>query len=201
MDLFLIRHGQSEADLLDVHEGRADFPLTELGRRQAQAMAEWMAREYALERIYASTLKRAAQTAAYLGSACGLEPVYKPELMERDNGILAGVSRREAEVLYPQPSVSPVHRAPYGMEPVLDFRCRAERVLSRIIEESKGLHAVAVVSHGGMISRLCQSLLRLPVDSGLLFHTGDTGIHGWRLEEARRILLFANKTEHFGNIL
>ncbi len=26
MILLIIRHGQSEADLLDVHEGRADFP-------------------------------------------------------------------------------------------------------------------------------------------------------------------------------
>ena len=29
MELFIIRHGESEADLLGVHEGRADFPLTE----------------------------------------------------------------------------------------------------------------------------------------------------------------------------
>ena len=33
MKLLIIRHGQSEADLLDVHEGRADFPLTALGHR------------------------------------------------------------------------------------------------------------------------------------------------------------------------
>jgi 2,3-bisphosphoglycerate-dependent phosphoglycerate mutase len=40
LELLLIRHGQSEADLLDVHEGRADFPLTGLGRRQAGLLAE-----------------------------------------------------------------------------------------------------------------------------------------------------------------
>ncbi len=40
MKLLIIRHGESEADLLDVHEGRADYPLTERGHRQAQAMAE-----------------------------------------------------------------------------------------------------------------------------------------------------------------
>ncbi len=31
MKLLLIRHGESETDLLDVHEGRADFALTERG--------------------------------------------------------------------------------------------------------------------------------------------------------------------------
>ena len=33
MLLLLIRHGESEADLLDVHEGRADFELTERGHK------------------------------------------------------------------------------------------------------------------------------------------------------------------------
>lgn len=29
MQILLIRHGESEADILNVHEGRADFELTE----------------------------------------------------------------------------------------------------------------------------------------------------------------------------
>jgi len=178
MELFLIRHGQSEADLLDVYEGRADFPLTELGTIQAQAMAKWMAKEYILDRIYSSTLTRAVQTALFLADACGLEPVFEKESMERDNGLLAGIDHKEAERLYPQATILPVHRAMYNMEPLLEFRCRAERVISRILEESQGLKAVAIVSHGGMINKLCHCLLHLPLESDVLFYTGDTGIHG-----------------------
>jgi 2,3-bisphosphoglycerate-dependent phosphoglycerate mutase len=196
MDLFLIRHGQSEADLLNVHEGRADFSLTELGMSQARSMAEWMAGEFTLDRIYSSTLRRAMQTAVYLAEACGLEPIFDTELMERDNGLLAGVAYTEAERLYPQEAVMPVHRALYKMEPLLDFRCRAERVLSRILEESQELKAIAIVSHGGMINRLCHCLLRLPLESDAVFYTGDTGIHGWRLMDGRRALLFSNRTNH-----
>lgn len=33
MRLLIIRHGESEADLLDVHEGRADFALTAKGHQ------------------------------------------------------------------------------------------------------------------------------------------------------------------------
>ena len=40
MELLIVKHGQSEADLLGVHEGRADFPLTKLGELQASAMAQ-----------------------------------------------------------------------------------------------------------------------------------------------------------------
>lgn len=196
MDLFLIRHGQSEADLLNVHERRSDFPLTELGTRQAFAMAEWMAGEYTLDRIYSSTLKRAMQTASYLAEACGLDPVFETDLMERDNGLLAGMDYKEAERLYPQAAALPIHRALYNMETLLNFRCRAERVLSKIFEETHGLKAIAIVSHGGMINRLCHCLLRLPLESDAVFHTDDTGIHGWRLTESRRSILFSNRTNH-----
>jgi 2,3-bisphosphoglycerate-dependent phosphoglycerate mutase len=196
MDLFLIRHGQSQADLLDVHEGRADFPLTELGMQQAKAMAEWMHGGYTLDRIYSSTLLRAEQTAVILAGKYGLEPVFEADLMERDNGLLAGMDHKKAELIYPQTEALPVHRALYHMEPLLDFRCRAERVLSKILEECTGLKAVAVVSHGGMINRLCHCLLRLPLESDAVFYTGDTGIHGWRLKDGRRAVLFSNQTNH-----
>ena len=61
MILLVIRHGESEADILDVHEGRADFELTQKGHRQAAAMAKYVAGNFQLIRIYSSTLKRAAQ--------------------------------------------------------------------------------------------------------------------------------------------
>ena len=46
MELLLIRHGQSEADLLGVHEGRADFSLTKTGIIQAEKMAKYVAKHY-----------------------------------------------------------------------------------------------------------------------------------------------------------
>lgn len=61
MRIILIRHGESEADILHVHEGRADFSLTPKGREQAKAMAAWLHSNYHLNRIYSSTLKRAAE--------------------------------------------------------------------------------------------------------------------------------------------
>ena len=40
MELLIIRHGQSEADILNVIEGRANFNLTDLGYQQAELMAD-----------------------------------------------------------------------------------------------------------------------------------------------------------------
>jgi 2,3-bisphosphoglycerate-dependent phosphoglycerate mutase len=66
MQILLIRHGESEADLLHVHEGRADFELTALGRQQVKAMAQQVKAKYPPDFIWASTLKRASETASVL---------------------------------------------------------------------------------------------------------------------------------------
>jgi 2,3-bisphosphoglycerate-dependent phosphoglycerate mutase len=90
MQILLIRHGQSEADLLDVHEGRADFPLTSLGIEQAKKMAARVKEEFPPEMIWASTLKRASETASILANTLGCPIKYLPELQEHNNGDLAG---------------------------------------------------------------------------------------------------------------
>ena len=42
MKLLSIRHGESEADILDVHEGRADFGLTDHGYSQTESLLKWL---------------------------------------------------------------------------------------------------------------------------------------------------------------
>ena len=83
MILLVIRHGESEADILDVHEGRADFELTQKGHRQAAAMAKYVAGNFQLIRIYSSTLKRAAQTAKHLSDETGTAVEYEPSPLIR----------------------------------------------------------------------------------------------------------------------
>ncbi len=62
MQILLIRHGESEADILNVHEGRADFELTEKGRQQVQRLVQKVKADFPPDFIWASTLKRARET-------------------------------------------------------------------------------------------------------------------------------------------
>ncbi len=64
--LILVRHGQTAANAARLLLGRADPPLNDLGRRQAQALAavEGIA---GARRVVTSPLLRTAQTAALLG--------------------------------------------------------------------------------------------------------------------------------------
>lgn len=154
MTILVIRHGESEADLLDVHEGRADFELTERGHTQAEAMARYVAENYTITKIYASTLRRAAQTAQHLSKKTGVEITFDSDLMEFNNGLLAGLSRDDAARRYPEVKDLPIDQAVYGQESKVAFRSRAVKVLDRILSENDSETVIAVVTHGGMINQL-----------------------------------------------
>jgi len=197
MEILLIRHGQSEADLLDVHEGRADFPLTELGRAQAEKMANYVSTNFPADVILASPLKRAKETALILQNKLDCEIKFEPDLMEFNNGVLAGLSREEARLKYPLPKGGrPIFEPIQEGESELEFRFRAERVFHKILFEYKDVKRIAIVSHGGMISNLLKSFLKLPIDTDYAFITGDTGIHLLLQKEDKRIIKFLNNLSH-----
>ena len=197
MKLLLIRHGESEADLLDVHEGRADFSLTECGHRQARAMAKYVASNYRIDRIYASTLRRAMQTAQYLSDETGVPVQPESALMEFNNGLLAGLPYKEAAEKYPLVPDLPPEQAVYEQESLVEFRGRAEKMLTTILAETADEETVAVVTHGGTINQLYHAFLKLPVKDGMFFSTADTGIHEWIIEPTERRVARANYAPHF----
>ncbi|NLC95785.1 MAG: histidine phosphatase family protein [Bacilli bacterium] len=192
MNILVIRHGQSEADILQVHEGRVDYPLTEKGHKQAQIMADFIKSNFKVNKIYSSTLTRAKQTAQYLADIFNLDIIYEEDLQEFNNGLLAGLTYEEAKIKYPKVDNLPIDKSVYGMESLLEFRNRAERVLNKILEETKDDETIVIISHGKMINQLYHVFLNLPVNQDIFFSTGDTGIHLWLKEKERRYVVFAN---------
>lgn len=195
MKLLIIRHGESEADILDVCEGRADFGLTERGHRQASAMGDYVSQNYQISKIYHSTLKRAVQTANHLASRTQSQLIPDEHLMEFNNGLLAGLKHSIAKEKYPYVSV-PAHLSVYGQESMLEFRYRAEYMLSKLISENNNDSTVAVVTHGGMINQLYSVFFGLPAGTQFSFRTYDTGIHEWIINENQRVLVRANYIPH-----
>jgi 2,3-bisphosphoglycerate-dependent phosphoglycerate mutase len=197
LQLLMIRHGESEADLLGVHEGRADFPLTEHGRQQARLLAKYLKEHFPPDVILASPLKRANGTAEILREKVNCPLVIEADLMEYNNGVLAGMSREEAALKYPEPKNGrPIHIPIENGESELAFRFRAEHILHKILHEYKEYNRVAIVSHGGMISNLLKSFLKMPNGTGYAFPTGDTGIHLLEIRDELRVVRFMNRQEH-----
>lgn len=196
MIILVIRHGESEADILKVCEGRADFELTEKGHKQAIAMAKYVAENYHIDRIYASTLKRAAQTAEHLSEATGAAVQYDEDLMEFNNGLLAGLPYDEAARLYPRVENLPIDQAVYGQESKVEFRNRGIKVFNKILSENQADACVAIVTHGGMVNQLYGAMLHTPIGESVFFRTSDTGIHVWEVTDNGSYVWKSNIDDH-----
>jgi probable phosphoglycerate mutase len=81
----LVRHGASadhvEGETFELLDGQGDPPLSEIGRQQAELVAERLMREK-FDAIYVSSLQRTAQTAIPLVARSGLTPVVDADLRE-----------------------------------------------------------------------------------------------------------------------
>ena len=193
--LVLIRHGESEADIPPVrHEGQADFPLTNRGRTQIKELSEFTINNYSFDRIYSSSLKRAKESAEVINRDMNSEIVFCDELMEMNNGVLAGMTKKEAQVKYPIPADRREHESVEGGESLIDFKYRIEKVLSKIKAEAEReeLQQVCIVGHGGTISMIIQLLLQVPpFKHG--FVSGDAGISDLTVHRDMVIVNFLNR--------
>jgi probable phosphoglycerate mutase len=83
--IILIRHGQTTTNALGLLVGRSDPHLTQLGERQAQALAPYVT---GVEEVWTSPLVRARETAAL--ALAGHEAIVKESFIEVDYGELDG---------------------------------------------------------------------------------------------------------------
>jgi phosphoserine phosphatase len=100
MRLLIIRHGESEWNRIGRYQGQADAPLSALGSRQAEALAQRLRTE-PIHQIYTSPLQRAAHTAAAIQRFHPSVPfAHEPALMEIDHGDWQGMLVEEVKTRY-----------------------------------------------------------------------------------------------------
>lgn len=103
MYLYLVRHGQSEGNVLRTFHGQTDYPLTERGKEQARQAAEKLrADQVTFTRCCASDLSRAWDTALACLEGRGMVPEVCPALREQDVGDIEGLTWEQMERQYPE---------------------------------------------------------------------------------------------------
>lgn len=92
-----IRHGETEWNRLGKIQGVVDVPLSSIGVRQAEMLAERLARDPAIRwhGIVCSDLKRAAETAEVIGKRLAIPVRRDSRLRERSFGDAEGTTHRE----------------------------------------------------------------------------------------------------------
>ncbi|MDF2631217.1 MAG: phosphoglycerate mutase family protein [Symbiobacteriaceae bacterium] len=191
--LLICRHGESTADLPPrCIEGSADFPLSDLGMRQAAALAAWLGARYQPGRILSSPLMRARQTAEAISAATNAPLQLESRLAERSSGRIAGLRPDEADRLFPvKQHPVPINHRPPGGESYLDLYSRVAHLWCELHHDTAhDGQTLLLVSHGGAISALMQAALGLPPSvTGPAFPTDDTGLHELQFEPGGRVRL------------
>ena len=162
--MLLLRHGQTELSVERRYSGRGNPALTDLGRRQAELAAQYLAGRGGIDAVISSPLQRAYDTAAAAAKALGLDVTVDEDLIETDFGAWEGLTFAEAAARDPElhrrwlrdTSVEP----PEG-ESFDAVAQRVRRARNRIIAEH-GAATVLVVTHVTPI----KTMLRLALDAG-----------------------------------
>jgi phosphoserine phosphatase len=150
--VYLARHGESDWNAAGRFQGHSDRPLTAVGRRQAEALAEELAATAAVSAIYSSPLRRALDTAAVVGARVGVGPVPLEELREVDVGSWAGLSRTDVEARFPDAFRRWLDGGE-GWEDGETYADMSARVLGAVLRVAAAHpnDEILVVSHGGPI--------------------------------------------------
>lgn len=162
--LLLLRHGQTQLSVGRRYSGRGNPELTELGWRQADAAARYLAQRGGISAVISSPLQRCFDTATTAAKALGLDVTVDDDLIETDFGGWEGLTFAEASERDPE-----LHRrwlrdtsiTPPDGESFDSVQQRIVRARDRIVAEHGGT-TVLVVSHVTPI----KMLLRLALEAG-----------------------------------
>lgn len=161
---YFVRHGETEYNRRRIVQGRGiDSVLNETGYQQAEALAERLA-PVTFDSIYASSLRRAQQTAEVLARPHADVPVaYLEDLDEMAWGVYEGAhpspDRDEAlDAIKRRWRQGAFHERIEGGESILDVQRRALRAVDHMLEHPVG-STVLVVTHGRFLRVMLASLL------------------------------------------
>jgi probable phosphoglycerate mutase len=147
---FVLRHGQTNWNLDARLQGSTDIPLNDTGREQARRAAEVLL-GHGVEKIVASPLSRALETAQIVGQTLGLETVTDIRLIERHFGLFEGMTIDEVRFhrtemrafMNPKPDLDGKHY-PDNAEPLGEV---IDRVFACVNEYRTGARTL-FVCHG-----------------------------------------------------
>lgn len=164
--LLFLRHAEVEEAYHRVFGGRIDMAISELGGRQARALADYMVRRFQPDAIYMSPMRRVRLTLEPLLAQLALSPIVDDRLREVDFGAWTGLRWHEIAERYGVTAYDWLDALERGTMPEAEpeelFRRRVEEAVRRVQTEQAGRTSI-VACHGGVIRMALAVLLDLPL--------------------------------------
>ena len=175
-EVVLVRHGQTEWSASGRHTGRTNVPLTDEGRRQAEALCACLS-AWTFGVVLTSPLQRAAETCRLAG--LGDVAQVRDDLREWDYGAYEGLTTAEIRSNRPNWNLW-VDGVPNG-ESIEQVGARADRVIGEVRATDGD---VALFAHGHVLRVIAARWLELPPDRGRSFvlETATLSVLGYERE-------------------
>jgi broad specificity phosphatase PhoE len=194
VELWLIRHGETEWSLSGAHTSTTDIPLTEHGRQRAVELREFLdGKKFAA--VFTSPMKRARETCDIAGY--GDVAQVEPGLMEWNYGESEGKTTKEMREKY-GPDWSVWSSSIVGGEAVEHVGERADGVIARALAAVVPAHddetvngaprAVALFAHAHILRILAARWIGLPAVGGRLFALGTGSVSVLGFERETRVV-------------
>ena len=161
LEVWLVRHGETEWSLSGQHSGRFDLPLTAHGEEEARAVGRLLDGT-TFDTVLCSPLERARRTCEITGHMAAAK--IDPDLQEWDYGDCTGFTHEQLAERYPGWTIwrGPV---PHG-ETIADIAARARRVIDRL---RRGQGRTLLFSHGHFLRVLATQWIGLAPENGCHF--------------------------------
>lgn len=179
IQLWLIRHGETEWSVSGQHTSRTDIALTDHGRQRAEELRDYL-KGTSFNAVFVSPMQRARETCQIAGF--GSQAIVDNNLKEWDYGVYEGKTTAEIRAEIPNWSV--------WKDPIVDGESaeqvgtRADQVIARSLAAAPSGGKVALFAHAHILRILAARWLGLAATEGSLFSlsTGSVSVLGWERE-------------------
>jgi len=186
IEIYIIRHGETEWTRNGKHTGLSDIPLTELGEMQAASLGKRI-EKIKFSHVFLSPLERVKQTCAI----CGLDGRVDKDLLEWDYGAYEGMTSKEILKAVPNWKIF-THGAPGG-ESIEDIIKRADRFIKKIKDlEGK----IIIFSSGHFLRTFTMRWLKIALENGTRFPLSTTSLSILGREKDMESIKLWNDTSH-----
>jgi broad specificity phosphatase PhoE len=201
--IILVRHGHVDWLAPERFRGRAELPLSELGRRQARAAADFIAASWKPDAVYTSPLGRCRETGAAIAAPFRLEPQPIEGLTDIDYGEWQGLRREEAEKRWPD-ETELWFRAPHlavipGGETLAAVLSRASAALRDVLRHHPD-ETVVLVGHDSVNRVLLLFALELPLSRYWHLRQDPCGVSELLFDNGLFIIGSINQTQHLSGL-
>ncbi|WP_455792150.1 histidine phosphatase family protein [Clostridium butyricum] len=151
--IMLIRHGETEWNILGKFQGSTDIPLSNEGIRQAFMLKERLKSDF--DYIFSSPLKRAYETAKILCDESGKQVSIAEEIREINFGeweglTVKGIAEKYPDIFNQWRNDKREGKFCGGDMSTLNASIRAKNCIMEIANKHKG-KKIVIVAHGGII--------------------------------------------------